>query len=163
MNAHVGRVLQYDPRRHEARVRLGGVACRVCGGRGCALKDRVVTVAIPRDRSVAAGDRVRIVGDGRAMVRAALRLIVAPAGVALGVYGGIAVLIPVLSGSHLDLSEPARYAALAGALIVLGATYLRGSRRGDLPVLVETLAPTEPDDTVGANTRLEEPASNDRW
>lgn len=127
--SHAGLVQEYNPRAGEARVILGGVACRVCGGRGCALKDRVLRVAVPPELQALAlepGTAVRIAGDSRSMVRAGVRLLAAPgAAAAIALYLGSPVL------------------AAVGALLVLLVVLLRGSRRADLPRLIEVSPPDQ--------------------
>lgn len=122
-DVHSGRVLEFDSSLGEARVVLGGVACRVCGGRGCAFKDRVLRVAVPDAFQPERGDVVLITGDGRAMVRAALRLLAAPLGAAYLVYR--LTTLPL---------------AVTAAVLVLGFTLYRGSRRADLPRVVDVTA-----------------------
>lgn len=116
---HTGRVVHYDRARREVLVKLGGPACRVCGGAGCALKDRVVRAAVAEDLSVAEGDQVCVKGDRRAMVRAVSRLVLVPAGAAA-----------------LGYSVAGTVVAASAAVVALAFAVVRGSRRADLPRLV---------------------------
>lgn len=125
MNAHLGSVVQCVRETDEVRVRLGSVSCRVCGGRNCALKDRVVRAKVTPDVLVAEGDTVRITGDPRALVRALVRLIIAPLGAAVAAV----VFFPGAS----------REIALLSGGTVLGVSILRGSRRQDLPRVLEVV------------------------
>lgn len=116
---HTARVLAVDRQVREARVVMGGVACRVCGGRRCALKDRTIRVQLDclTAEVLVPGEEVRVAVAPRSLIRAAVRLVGLPVAAA-----ALAAWMPVPGGT-----------VLLAPVVVFAVVLVRGSQRRDLP------------------------------